>query len=85
MLKAKEPNQHGPAFVNKSESGTVRLVRTLFYDAGVVFFLAPMVKAFFTEVWRTPNRLRKVVLADISTLEHLAGCKALGLVNKFVT
>lgn len=40
---------------------------------------------FFLEVWQTPNQLLKAVLADIKIPEHLAGCKALGLVNKFIT
>ena len=113
-----EANQHGPQFVKKSESGTVRLIRTvckalskhgseqsgvyqpfsnflkshgisrnplapfrgnrfniLFYDAGVVFFLAPLIQTFFTQVWQTPNRLLKAVLADITIPEHLAGVR----------
>ena len=36
-------------------------------------------------MWQTPNQLLKAVLADIKISEHLAGCKALGLVNKFIT
>ena len=56
----------------------------LFYDAGTLFYIAPLVHKFFLEVWQTPNQL-KAVLADIKIPEHLAGCKALGLVNKFIT
>ena len=40
---------------------------------------------FFKEVWQTPNQLLWAVLSDIQVPEHLAGCKALGLVNKVVT
>jgi len=39
----------------------------------------------FTEVWQTPNQLLRAVLGDIQVLEYVAGCKALGLVNKIVT
>ena len=37
------------------------------------------------QVWQTPNQLLKAVLADLRVPEHLAGCRALGLINKFVT
>ena len=57
----------------------------LFYDAGVVFHLAPLIKKFLTDVWQTPNKLLKAVLADVKVPEFLAGCKALGLINKIVT
>ena len=114
--------------VKKSESGTVRLVRTackalskhgseqsgifqsfttflfshgisrnplasfrgnrfniLFYDAGALYYIAELVKRFFIEVWQTPNQLLRAVLADIQVPEYVAGCKALGLINKIIT
>ena len=114
--------------VRKSESGTVRLIRTackafskhgceqsgvyqsfttyllsnnitknpllsfrgnrfniLFYDAGALYYVSPFIEKFFTEVWQTPNQLLRAVLADVKVPEYLAGCKALGLVNKIVT
>ena len=37
----------------------------LFYDAGVVYYLSSLIKTFFLEVWQTPNRLLRAVLADI--------------------
>ena len=37
------------------------------------------------DVWQTPNKLLRAVLADIQVPEFLAGCKALGLINKLVT
>ena len=46
----------------------------LFYDAGVVFHLASLIEKFLTEVWQTPNKLLKAVLADIKVPEFLAGC-----------
>ena len=114
--------------VRKSESGTLRLIRTackafskhgceqsgvyqsfttyllsnnitknpllsfrgnrfniLFYDAGALYYVSPFIEKFFTEVWQTPNQLLRAVLADVKVPEYLAGCKALGLVNKIVT
>ena len=57
----------------------------LFYDAGVVFYLSSLITTFLTDVWQTPNKLLKAVLADVRVPEFLAGCKALGLINKIVT
>ena len=57
----------------------------LFYDAGVVFHLSSLIEKFLTDVWQTPNKLLKAVLADVKVPEFLAGCKALGLINKIVT
>ena len=57
----------------------------LFYDAGAVYYISTLIKKFFTEVWQTPNQLLRAVLADVQVLEYVAGCKALGLVNKIVT
>ena len=36
-------------------------------------------------MWQTPNQLLRAVFSDIQVPEYLAGCKALGLVNKVVT
>ena len=57
----------------------------LFYDAGVVYYLAPLISKFLTDVWQTPNKLLRAVLTDVQVPENLAGCKALGLINKIVT
>ena len=40
---------------------------------------------FFKNVWQTPNQLPKAVSADLAVPEHLAGCKALGIINKGIT
>lgn len=115
-------------FSRKSESGTVRLIRTvckalskhgneqcgvyqaftsylsskaikknplatfkgnrfniLFYDAGALYYISDLVKAFFKDVWQTPNQLLHAVNQDIQVPEYVAGCKALGLVNKIIT
>ena len=45
----------------------------------------PIYREVFTEVWQSPNQLLRAVLADVKVPEYLAGCKALGLVNKIVT
>ena len=57
----------------------------VFYDAGALFYIAPLVQRFFKEVWQTPNQLLKAVSADLSVSKYLAGCKALGIINKVVT
>lgn len=57
----------------------------VFYDAGALFYIAPLVQKFFKEVWQTPNQLLKAVSADLSVREYVAGCKALGIINKVIT
>ena len=57
----------------------------LFYDAGVLFYIVELVKKIFIDVWQTPNQLLRAVLSDIHIPEYVAGCKALGLVNKIIT
>ena len=41
----------------------------LFYDAGALFYIAPLVKSFFGNVWQTPNQLLRAVYADIQVPE----------------
>ena len=57
----------------------------LFFDAGVVFFLSLLMKKLLIEVWQTPNKLLRAVLADVQVQEFIAGCKALGLIYKIIT
>jgi len=57
----------------------------VFYDAGALYYIAPLAQKFFEEVWQTPNQLLKAVSADLKIPGHIAECKALGLVNKVVT
>ena len=116
------------AMVNKSEPGTIRLIRTackafsrhgseksgvyqpftaflklnkiprntlasfrgncfniVFYDAGALYHIAPVAEKLLKDVWQTPNQLLKAVLADLSILQYIAGCKALGIISKDVT
>ena len=57
----------------------------LLYDAGVIYLLSSLIKKFLIEVWQTPNKLLRTVLVDVQVPEFIAGCKALGLVNKLIT
>ena len=57
----------------------------VFYDAGALFYIAPLVQKIFKEVWQPPNQLLKEVSADLSVHKYVAGCKALGIVNKVIT
>ena len=54
----------------------------LFYDAGV---LSDIVMSFFRSVWQTSNQLLRAVFHDICVPEYVAGCRALGIINKVVT
>ena len=57
----------------------------LFYDAGAVYYISDVVVSFFLDIWRTPNQLLRAVYSDMQVPEYLAGCRALGLINKVVT
>ena len=41
--------------------------------------------SFFRNIWQTPNQLLRAVFQDICVPEYVAGCRALGLINKVVT
>ena len=43
-----------------------------------------LLKEFLTKVWQTPNQLLKAVLEDLQVPKHVAGCRALGIINKFI-
>lgn len=57
----------------------------VFYDAGALYYISEHVISFFNEVWQTPNQLLKAVYSDIQVPEYVAGCRALGLINKIIT
>ena len=40
---------------------------------------------FLKNVWGTPNHLLKAVLEDATNDNYIAGCKALGLIDKLIT
>ena len=56
----------------------------VFYDAAGIYHLYPFLLEFFKS-YGTDNPLLKAVLADLNEPIFLAGCKALGLINKLVT
>ena len=48
--------------------------------------ISDFVKSFFFQnIWQTPNQLLRAVYNDIQVPEYLAGCRALGVINKIVT
>ena len=55
----------------------------LFTNAGHVYFLAKQMTEYLST--NATNRLLKSVLHDLKCPELLAGCKALGLISKFIT
>ena len=57
----------------------------LFYDAGALYHLQSAISGFFSSGLSTSNLLLKAVEADATVPELWAGCRALGLLNKFVT
>ena len=57
----------------------------LFYAAGALYYISDAVDTFFGVVWQTLNQFLRAVVSDIEVPEYLAGCRALGLVNKVFT
>jgi len=49
----------------------------IFYDAGALYYIAPIVETFLRDVWQTPNQLLKAVLADLSTPQYIAGWESI--------
>ena len=56
----------------------------LFHNGGGVFLLYDQLKSFF-EWLNEENRLLKAVHHDLQVASFVAGCRALGLIDKFVT
>ena len=56
----------------------------IFYDAAGVYYLRDYIFEFF-QTCDTTNRLLRSVKADLCVPELIAGCKALGLIDKLVT
>ena len=56
----------------------------LFYNAGIIYYLHDNCKSFFDDVFEE-NRLLSAVYFDLSEPAYIVGCRALGLVNKFLT
>ncbi|MCH2377670.1 MAG: hypothetical protein MK231_04815, partial [Pelagibacterales bacterium] len=56
----------------------------LFYNAGMIYYLHDKCKSFFDDVFEE-NRLLSAVYHDLGEPAYIIGCRALGLVNKFLT
>ena len=56
----------------------------MFYNGGVTYFLRDHCKRFFENI-KDDNKLSKAVYHDLQIPSFLSGCRALGLINKFVT
>lgn len=57
----------------------------IFANGARVYKLRGHIVDFLQNVWGTPNRLLKAVLEDMCNDNYIAGCKALGLVDKLIT
>ena len=57
----------------------------VFANGARVFYLHKHIVNFLTNSLGTPNRLLKAVLDDASCKLYIAGCKALGLIDKHIT
>ena len=57
----------------------------VFANGARVFYLHQHIVNFLTKSLGTPNRLMKAVLDDASCKVYVAGCKALGLIDKHIT
>ncbi|XP_033102641.1 uncharacterized protein LOC117105571 [Anneissia japonica] len=57
----------------------------LYRNAGAVHFLLPHIVEFLTKVWLPTNDLQRAVLVDSRTSEYTTGCRALGLIGKYVS
>ena len=57
----------------------------LFANGGRIYQLYEHIINFLRKVWGTPNRLLQAVLDDAEHDLYIAGCKALGLIDKHIT
>ena len=56
----------------------------LFYNGGILYYLYDNLLHFF-DVVKEDNKLLKAVHSDLQIQSYLFGCRALGLISKFVT
>ena len=56
----------------------------IFHNGGGVFYLHEHLKSFF-DIMKDENKLLKAVYFNLEVSFFLAGCRALGLINKFIT
>ena len=55
-----------------------------FYNGGILYYIHDHLLHFF-DIVKDDNKLPKAVLSDLQIQSYLCGCRALGLINKFVT
>ena len=55
----------------------------IFHNGGGVFYLHEHLRSFF-DIMKDENKLLKAVYFDLEVSSFLAGCRALGLINKFM-
>ena len=56
----------------------------LFYNGGILYYFHDHLLHFF-DIVKDDNKLLKAVHSDLQIQSYLCGCRALGLINKFVT
>ena len=56
----------------------------LFYNGGILYYLYDYLLHFF-DIVKDDNKLLTAVYSHLQIQSYLSGCKALGLINKFVT
>ena len=57
----------------------------IFYDAAGVYFLKTHMQDYLNTSHGSLSLLLKAVLSDLRVPQYIAGCKALGIIDKFVT
>jgi len=57
----------------------------IFLNGARVFYLHRYMIEFLTKVWGPQNKLLKAVLDDANNELYISGCRALGLIDKFIT
>jgi len=57
----------------------------VFHDGAGVYYLHKHLQSFFSSIYGTPNRLLQTVFDNIQVPQYLAGCKALGIINKYIS
>ena len=56
----------------------------LFYNGEILYYLHDHLQHFF-DTLRDDNKFLKVAHSDLQIQSYLCGCRALGVINKFVT
>ena len=57
----------------------------IFYDAAGIYYLSSLMMDYLKCSHGQLNRLLQAVLSDLSSPKYIAGCKALGIIDKVIT